>query len=30
LFDEPLTLLMSSGIVLVTGGVLLVELGGGH
>ena len=30
LFDEPLTLIMSCGIVLVIGGVLLVELGGVH
>ncbi len=27
LFGEPLTLLMSSGIVLIIGGVLLIELG---
>jgi small multidrug resistance pump len=28
LFKEPLTLLMSSGIALIIGGVLLIELGG--
>lgn len=30
LFKEPLTLLMSSGITLIIGGVLLIELGGAH
>ncbi len=30
LFEEPLTLLMSSGIVLIIGGVLLIELGAPH
>ena len=30
LFDEPLTALMGLGIVLIAGGVLLVELGAGH
>ncbi|MGD9959234.1 DMT family transporter [Nocardioides sp.] len=30
LFQEPLTLFMASGIVLIMGGVLLVELGAGH
>jgi small multidrug resistance pump len=30
LFKEPLTLLMSGGIMLIIGGVLLIELGGVH
>lgn len=30
LFDEPLTVLMSVGIALIAGGVLLVELGAAH
>lgn len=30
LFREPLTLLMSAGIALIIGGVLLIELGGAH
>lgn len=30
LFDEPLTALMSVGIILIAGGVLLVELGAAH
>lgn len=30
LFQEPLTLLMSSGIALIMSGVLLIELGGAH
>ena len=30
LFREPLTLLMSAGITLIIGGVLLIELGGAH
>jgi len=30
LFEEPLTLLMSAGITLIIGGVLLIELGGAH
>jgi small multidrug resistance pump len=30
LFEEPLTALMGLGIVLIAGGVLLVELGAGH
>jgi small multidrug resistance pump len=30
LFKEPLTLLMSSGIALIIGGVLLIELGAAH
>jgi small multidrug resistance pump len=30
LFEEPLTPLMGLGIVLIAGGVLLVELGAGH
>jgi small multidrug resistance pump len=30
LFEEPLTLLMSAGIALIIGGVLLIELGGAH
>lgn len=30
LFKEPLTLLMSGGIALIVGGVLLIELGGAH
>lgn len=30
LFKEPLTLLMSAGIALIVGGVLLVEIGGVH
>lgn len=30
LFQEPLTLLMTSGIALIMGGVLLIELGGAH
>jgi small multidrug resistance pump len=30
LFQEPLTLLMSGGITLIVGGVLLIELGSAH
>lgn len=30
LFQEPLTLLMSGGITLIIGGILLIELGGAH
>jgi small multidrug resistance pump len=30
LFDEPLTLVMGLGIVLIVGGVVLLELGGPH
>ncbi|CAN5168177.1 SMR family transporter [soil metagenome] len=30
LFGEPLTLVMTAGIVLIIGGVLLIEVGAGH